>query len=71
MIFIKTHKTVMVIHDLDEYSNVARSDFEKAEVPIHKSLKGDHLNLYDVASYEADAIIIMDKPSKNISKKNF
>lgn len=67
--FYKNIKTVMVIHDLDEYSNVARSDFEKAEVPIHKSLKGDHLNLYDVASYEADAIIIMDKPSKNISKK--
>ena len=66
--FYKDIKTVMIIHDLDEYSTVARSDLERAELPVHKSLKGDDLDLYDVASYEVDAIIIMDKPSKCISK---
>ena len=62
-------KTVLVIHNLDEYSEVSRADFKKAEVPIHSSLKGKMLNVYDVASYEADAIIIFDKPSATISKE--
>jgi starch synthase len=66
--FYKKIKTVMIIHSLDEYSTVSRVDLEKAELPVHKSLKGDNLNIYDVASYEADAIIIMDKPSNCISK---
>ena len=66
--FYKDIKTVMIIHDLDEYSTVARNDLERAELPVHKSLKGDDLDLYDVASFEVDAIIIMDKPSKCISK---
>jgi starch synthase len=65
--FYENIKTVMVIHDLDEYSQVSRADLEKAEVPIHKSLKGDMLNVYDVAAYETDAIIIFDKPSTKIS----
>ena len=67
--FYKNIKTVMVIHDLNEFSLMPRKDLELAEVPIDKSLKGDNLNIYDVASFEADAIIIFDKPSKNISKK--
>jgi starch synthase len=66
--FYNDIKTIMIIHDLDEYSTVSRNDLEKAELPVHKSLKGDDLDLYDVASYEVDAIIIMDKPSKCISK---
>ena len=67
--FYKNIKTVMVIHDLSEFSLMPRKDLEAAEVPIDKSLKGDNLNIYDVASFEADAIIIFDKPSQNISKK--
>ena len=55
--FYKNIQTVMVIHDLNEFSMVPRKDLELAEVPIHKSLKGNTLNIYDVASYEADSII--------------
>ncbi len=65
--FYQNIKTVMVIHDLDEYADVSRKDLEMAEVPIHDSLKGKMLNVYEVAAYEADAIIIFDKPSKKIS----
>jgi len=65
--FYQNIKTVMVIHDLDEYADVLRKDLEMAEVPIHDSLKGKMLNVYEVAAYEADAIIIFDKPSKPIS----
>ena len=65
--FYQNIKTVMVIHDLDDYADVLRKDLEMAEVPIHDSLKGKMLNVYEVAAYEADAIIIFDKPSKPIS----
>ncbi len=67
--FYKNIQTVMVIHDLNEFSMIARKELELAEVPIHKSLKGDELNIFDVASYEADAVIIFDKPSDIISEK--
>jgi starch synthase len=67
--FYKNIQTVMIIHEIDEYCKVSRFDLEKAGVPVHKSLKGDDIDLYDLASYDATAIIIMDKPSKNISKE--
>ena len=67
--FYKGIKTVMAIHNLDEYTDISRKDLEKAEVPVHKSLKGDLLNAYDVAAYETDAIIIFDRPSSPISEK--
>ncbi|MBT3179943.1 MAG: glycogen/starch synthase [Candidatus Marinimicrobia bacterium] len=67
--FYKEIKTVMVIHDLDEYAEFSRTDLDNAEVPIHKSLKGKMLNIYEVGAFEADAIIIFDKPSSNISKE--
>ena len=66
--FYNQVKTVLVIHDLDEYADVARYDFERAEIPVHPSLKGNMLNVYDVAAYDTDGIIIFDKPAKNISK---
>lgn len=66
--FYQEIKTVTVIHDLNEYAEVTRSDLEKAEVPIHNSLEGDTLNIYDVAAFETEAIIIFDKPSEEISK---
>ena len=67
--FYKNIKNVMVIHDLNEYSKISRKDLSLAEVPVHDSLKGNNLNIYDVASFEADAIIIIDKPSDIISEK--
>ncbi len=67
--FYKKIKTAMVIHDNNEYSDISRKDLELAEVPIHKSLKGNTLNVFDVGSFEADSIIILDKPSEKISEK--
>jgi prephenate dehydratase len=66
--FYENIQTAMVIHDLNEYSEVSRKDLEMAEVPIHDSLKGKMLNVFDVASFDADSIIIFDKPSAPISK---
>ena len=67
--FYKKIKTAMVIHDNNEYSDISRKDLEVAEVPMHKSLKGNTLNIFDVGSFEADSIIILDKPSEKISEK--
>ncbi len=65
--FYECIKTVMVIHDLNEYCKMERSEFVRAGISIHSSIKGKILNVYDVAAFEADAIIIMDKPSEKIS----
>ena len=67
--FYKNIKTVMVVHDLDEYADISRKDLELAEVPIDKSLKGKTLNVFDVGAFHADSIIVFDKPSDVISKK--
>ena len=67
--FYKKIKTAMVIHDNNEYSDISRKDLELADVPIHQSLKGNTLNIFDVGSFEADSIIILDKPSEKISEK--
>ena len=67
--FYKNIKTVMVIHDLNEYALYSRNDIKLANVPIDKSLDGENLNVYDVGAYHADSIIIFDKPRNSISKK--
>ena len=67
--FYKKIKTVLVIHDLDEYSVVEKSDLLDIGVKIHSNLKGKKLNVYDVASYNADAILIIDRPGNKISTK--
>ena len=67
--FYKNIKTVLVVHDLDDYSKVDRSDLVKMGVEIHPNIKGNKLNIYDVASYNADAILIMDRPGEKISSK--
>ena len=59
----------MVVHDLDEYSKIERSDLDDIGVVIHPSIKGNKLNIYDVASYNSDAILIMDRPGEKISTK--
>tara|TARA_Y100000590_G_C15744027_1_gene1021354 strand:+ start:4870 stop:5703 length:834 start_codon:yes stop_codon:yes gene_type:complete len=66
--FYKQIKTVLVIHDFDEYSDISRDDLELAEIPVDPSLKGNIINVYDVAAYDTDAIIIFDKPGRNISE---
>jgi len=62
-------KTVMVVHDLNEYADISRKDLELAEVPVDASLKGNKLNVFDVGAFQADAIIVFDKPSDVISEK--
>ena len=62
-------KTVMVVHDLNEYAAISRKDLELAEVPVDDSLKGNKLNVFDVGAFQADAIIVFDKPSDVISEK--
>ena len=66
--FYKQIKTVLVIHDLDEYADISRDDLELAEIPVHPSLTGNIINVYDVAAYDTDAIIIFDKPGRKISE---
>ena len=67
--FYKKIQTILVIHDLDGYSKIKRKDLQQLEVPIHESIKGDTLNIYDVASFDANHIIIIDKPGHIISDK--
>ena len=67
--FYKNIKTVLVIHDLDEYSVAEKSELVNCGIDVPKSLKGNKINLYDVASYTADAILIIDKPGAKISSK--
>ena len=38
-------------------------------INVHPNIKGNKLNIYDVASYSADAILIIDRPGKKISTK--
>ncbi len=67
--FYKKIQTILVIHDLNDYSKIKRKDLQELEVPIHESIKGDTLNIYDVASFDANHIIIIDKPGHIISNK--
>ena len=67
--FYNDIKTVLVIHDFDEYSIANKSDLLNYGIEIHPNLKGNKLNLYDVASYSADAILIVDRPGAKISSK--
>jgi len=67
--FYNNIKTLLVIHDLDEYSVVEKSELLEVGIEIHPNIKGNKLNVYDVASYSADAILIIDKPGNKISTK--
>ena len=67
--FYNNIKTVLVIHDLDEYSLAKSSDLIDFGIKLPAGLKGSSVNLYDVASYSADAILILDKPGAKISSK--
>lgn len=67
--FYNNIKTVLVIHDLDEYSAVSKAELLDIGINIHPNIKGNKLNIYDVASYSADAILIIDRPGNKISTK--
>ena len=67
--FYNNIKTVLVIHDLDEYSIADKSELLNFGIEIPTGLKGKKINLYDVASYSADAVLIIDKPGAKISSK--
>ncbi len=67
--FYNNIKTILVIHDLDEYSVVEKSELLDVGVEIHPEIKGNKLNIYDVASYSADSILIIDRPGYKISTK--
>ena len=67
--FYNDIKTVLVIHDLDEYSIANKSELLNFGIEIPTGLKGKKINLYDVASYSADAVLIIDKPGAKISSK--
>ena len=67
--FYNDIKTIMVIHDLDEYSVVEKSELLDIGISIHPNIKGNKLNIYDVASYSADSILIIDRPGNKISTK--
>ena len=54
---------------MNEYADITRKDLMEMQVPIHDSIEGDLLNIYEVASFSADHIIIIDKPGKFISDK--
>lgn len=65
--FYKKIKTVLVVHDQDEYSQVDRAELVKMGIEINPKIKGSKLNIYDVASYSADAILVMNRPGEKIS----
>ena len=67
--FYKNIKTILVIHDLDEYSMVDKKELLDMGISINPNIKGNKLNIYDVASYSADAILIIDRPGNKISTK--
>ena len=67
--FYKKIKTVLVVHDQDDYSQVDRAELVKMGIEIDPKIKGSKLNIYDVASYSADAIVVMNRPGEKISTK--
>ena len=67
--FYKKIKTILLIHENDEFSQVERSDLDLMKIPIDPSLKGNKLNAYEVAAFNANAIVIFNRPSSKISTK--
>ncbi len=67
--FYKKIKTILLIHENDEFSDVLRSDLDSMKIQIDPSLKGNTLNAYEVAAFNANGIVIFNRPSSLISKK--
>ena len=56
----------MLIHSNNQYKS-ARKDLISANINIHSSLKGNVLNVFEIAAFETDSIVILDTPSNQIS----
>lgn len=67
--FYKKIKTVMAVHDFDDFAEVDKSDIDRAGIAIPESSTGDIINLYEVAAHYADKIVVFDRPSDKISEK--
>jgi len=67
--FYKKIKTVMAVHDFNDYAVMNRKDVELAGIKVPKTSKGDAINLYEVAAHYADKIVVFDRPSDKISEK--
>tara|TARA_B100000073_G_scaffold161527_1_gene133525 strand:+ start:390 stop:1220 length:831 start_codon:yes stop_codon:yes gene_type:complete len=65
--FYQNLKTILVIHDLDEYANIEKSELKNIGLNVNTKLKGDLLNIYDVSCFDADSILIINKPGNKIS----
>ena len=57
------------IMDENKDGKVKKSELLNFGIEIPTALKGNKINLYDVASYSADAVLIIDKPGAKISSK--
>ncbi len=66
--FYEKLKTVMIVHNVDEYSTFNRSAYEKAGVELPDSITGDDINAYEVAIEFADKVIIYNYPEQNNMK---
>ena len=49
--------------------NWVKQSLKNIGIDINKKLKGNLLNIYDVSSYDADSILIINKPGNKISGK--
>ncbi len=63
--FYKNLKTILIIHSVDEYTDVDRSAIEKCGVEIPATMKGKKLNSYEVAAEFADKIIVYNYPGED------
>ena len=64
--FYKSIKTLLVVHSYNQYAEVSREELKLANIDIHPSLKGDVLNIFEVAAFETDSIVILDTSSNQI-----
>ena len=65
--FYKSIKTLLVVHSNNQYAEFSREELMLANIDIHPSLNGDFLNIFEVAAFETDFIVILDTSSNQIS----
>ena len=66
-ISIKVLRRFLVVHSNNQYAEFSREELMLANIDIHPSLKGDVLNIFEVAAFETDFIVILDTASNQIS----
>lgn len=67
--FYKKIKTVQLIHWLDDYPKFDRNIYDKVNIELPKELKGKTINGYSVSAEYADAIILLNQPGRDMTKK--